>query len=108
MDIRECEICHQQFVAGYGYSISVAWNVTGHAYVAGFMCEKRTGGQHWGCTAEHALLAVQKCLIEHMHTGILLEKHLATGMPRYSEQDAEWAQKGGDDFHIVSVTRKGE
>ncbi len=108
MQTEECEICHQQFIAGYGYSITVAWNVTGHAYVAGFMCEKRTGGQHWGCSPEHALLAVQKCLIEHMHNGILLKKHLDTGKPRYADEDAAWASKWGDDFHIVTLKRKGE
>ena len=108
MDIRECEICNQQFVAGYGYSLALNWLVTGHAYVAAFLCDA-PGGQHWGCSPEHAVSAVEKCLKEHMHTGKLLEKHAQTGKgERYAESDAHWAKDKGDTFHHVSLRLGGD
>ena len=103
MDIRQCEICGQQFVAGYGYSLVVNWLVTGHAHVAAFMCDV-PGGQHWGCSPEHAVAAAQKCLSEHMHAGALLAKHQATGQEeRYAEADRDWAEGKGDNFHMVTL-----
>lgn len=102
MQVEKCEICGNQFIAGYGYSLAVVWLVTGHAYVEGYMCEKMPGNQHWGCCPEHALQAMQRCLQEHMHVERLMEKHQETGKPRYSEEDA-WAKDLGDNFHIVKL-----
>lgn len=104
MDIRTCEICGQQFVAGYGYSLVVNWVVTGHAYVRAFLCDTHPSGQHWGCSPEHAVQAAERCMKEHMHKDKLIEKHDATGKPRYSEEDAYWAEGKGDNFHHVTLT----
>lgn len=121
MQIETCEICKKKFVAGYGYSIAACWLVTGSAYVASFMCENNVGGQHWGCTPEHALEAMQKCLRSHMGIDALKAKHdkAHTGTikvpqedgtilqktvtkPRYSLEDEHWAKDRGNDFHILN------
>lgn len=105
MKIQECEICHQQFIEGYGYSIMASWVVTGHAYVPAFSCGQAEGGQHWGCCPEHAQQAFLNCVQTHMSTTVLSKKHEDTNMPRYSAQD-EWAVGLGENFHFVEVIRK--
>lgn len=119
MDIRECEICGQQFVAGYGYSLAVNWLVTGSAYVPAHMCEEAgPSGQHWGCCPEHAVQAVERCLSEHMNVEKLMQKHTKAHsrkqedgtvklIHRYSPEDSAWAAgragKLGDNFHFVDL-----
>lgn len=101
---KVCEICGRMFIAGYGYSLALNWLVTGHATIPAFLCGEQPGGQHWGCTAEHAEQAVIQCLQSHMSAKALLEKHAqeaAQGRARYAEEDAHWAASRGDEFHIV-------
>jgi hypothetical protein len=106
MDIRQCEICDKQFIAGYGYSLSINWLVTGSAHVPAYLCPKTGGsGQHWGCCPEHAVMAALRCLNEHMHEDTVKERHMAIGKPRYADEDAPWAEALGDNFHIVTVRR---
>lgn len=107
MDIRTCDVCGQQFIAGYGYSLALNWLVTGHAHVAAFLCDA-PGGQHWGCSPEHAVEAVKKCLEEHMHTEALLARHEATGKERYADSDSVWAKDKGDTFHFVTLHMGGD
>jgi hypothetical protein len=104
MNIQRCDVCGRQFIAGYGYSLNIAWLVTGHAYVPAFLC-KQSGpsGQHWGCSPEHAVEAIQRCISEHMHVGQLLERHRESNKPRYAEEDEIWAEQRGEEFHIVKV-----
>lgn len=97
----EKEGCNNIFIAGYGYSCAVSWLVTGHAKVPGFMCPKAEGGQHWGCSPQHALHAMLFCIYNHMNTGNLGRIHDSIEGPRYSLEDEEWASNRGDDFHIV-------
>jgi len=110
MQIETCDICRRQFVAGYGFSLMTSWVVTGHAYIAGYSCEKAThGNQHWGCTPEHAMQAAIECLQhdEHMSVNNLISKHIDMankGLTRYSPEDEAWAKGRGKDFHIVKVT----
>lgn len=126
MQIETCEICGRQFIAGYGYSIAASWLVTGSAYVGAYMCDKTAEfkqadenapqhtGQHWGCTPEHAVEALQKCLADpaHMHPDGLRARHKeshkrleadgsTTYLPRYADSDAHWAAGRGEEFHIV-------
>lgn len=77
VDTRVCETCGKRFVTGYGYSVAAAWLVTGHSKVGQFMCEQTDGGQHWGCSPEHAMQALATCLNhdEHMSASALRKKH---------------------------------
>lgn len=126
MQIEQCEVCGQQFVAGYGYSIAACWLVTGSAYVPAYMCDHtehnpqsdpdapQYSGQHWGCSPEHAMEALMKCLQEHMHVDNLKERHIKKHtregklIPRYSEEDKQWAEKRyqekGENFHLLDFT----
>lgn len=104
MEIRQCEICGQVFIASYGYSLVLNWLVTGSAHVRAFLCDDAgPSGQHWGCTAEHAMMAAEKCLKEHMHIGTLQDKHEQTEKPRYSDQDSVWAESRGENFHHIEI-----
>jgi hypothetical protein len=99
MKLQTCEICDKRFIADYGYSLALHWLVTGHAQVATFVCHTHPSGQHWGCTPEHAIKAATKCLKEHMNKENLLSRH--GKVPRYAEEDRAWAEKRGENFHIV-------
>lgn len=124
MQIEKCEVCGKHFVAGYGYSIAACWIVTGSAYVPAYMCDHtennpqdnqdapQHSGQHWGCSPEHAMQALDNCLKEHMNVEGLMAKHKVAHSrqqddgtfkqrPRYSDEDASWAKDKGEDFHIV-------
>lgn len=116
MQIETCEVCGQQFVAGYGYSLAACWMVSGSAFVAAYMCPQRQGGQHWGCTPEHAVQALQACLADptHMHLDGLMQRHqdahsrlqedgTTIQIPRYSEEDSAWAAGRGENFHHVNI-----
>lgn len=134
IQVQTCEICGRKFIAGYGYSICANWLVTGSAFVRAYLCDQtehnaqpdpeapQHSGQHWGCTPEHAVEALQKCLSSkaHMHPDGLRARHTVrharTRMvtnpdgslqkdeqgnqvfeeyqrPRYSDEDAHWAEK---------------
>lgn len=104
VETRVCEICGVRFVAGYGYSISASWLVTGHAHVMGFSCP--VAGQHWGCCPEHAMHALMICLTnkDHMSVHQLLKQHgemELQGKPRISDDDKELAKMIGDSFPII-------
>lgn len=104
MHIQRCEICGQTFLADYGYSLALSWLVTGHSYVRAFGCEEAgPSAQHWGCSIEHAIMAIQQCLNEHMHAGRLQEKHEATGKPRYADEHKVWAEGRGANFHFIEI-----
>lgn len=101
-DTRICEVCGRRFITGYGYSIAAAWLVTGHSTVGQFMCEQSPGGQHWGCTPEHAMQALQACLAhdEHMSQQALLSKHTTAQHPLVSTED-QWMLEKYPNFPFV-------
>lgn len=100
---NHCEApgCNNAFIAGYGYSCALSWLVTGHARIAGFMCQEAKGGQHWGCSPLHAVEAMLQCLNNHMSHDILMNMHDAIEGPRYSSEDEKWAASRGKEFHII-------
>jgi hypothetical protein len=100
-NIKICEICGSKFIAGYGYSLMACWVVTGHAYVGAFTCSA-PGGQHWGCTPEHAVEACFACIEEHMHPKLkaLHQEQTDNGKPRAAVEDEHLLEKG-ENFHIL-------
>lgn len=107
LQTKICEVCGAKFIMCYGYSIAVCWLVTGHAYVSGFMCEQSAGGQHWGCTPEHAIEAMLICLQEHHGKDALLTKHQAMTddnkerLNPEHEHLREQFESDKDNFHII-------
>ncbi|HET7638288.1 MAG TPA: hypothetical protein VFK47_06045 [Ktedonobacteraceae bacterium] len=102
VDTRICEVCGKQFIMGYGYSIAASWLVTGHCAVGQYMCEQAMGGQHWGCTPEHALEALQNCLAhdEHLSTTNLRAKHEKAPKPLVAKDD-EWMLEKYPNFPFI-------
>lgn len=100
---QKCEAmgCDNTFIAGYGYSCTLAWSVTGHASIAGFMCQQSKGGQHWGCSPLHAVDAMLNCLNNHMSHDMLIKLHQNIEGSRYSATDEHWAASRGENFHII-------
>lgn len=74
--IRKCEICGKEFVEEEGYAMGASWHVTGHDAVASFNCQAEPSAQHWGCTPEHCMEALKRCLDddEHMSVNLLKKK----------------------------------
>lgn len=70
---RMCEVCGKVQKQEQCFSVLVSWVYTGHPLVAGFNCDA-IGGQHWGCTPEHAMEAAKVCMEEHLHPS-LMSKH---------------------------------
>lgn len=72
-----CEICGKRMNHEDMYSFLVQLCVTGPSHVqGGIQCDAQ-GGQHWGCSMQHAIVAAQICLDEHMtskHTKLVKEK----------------------------------
>lgn len=105
IDTRICEMCGRKFITGYGFSIAAAWLVTGHSTVGQFMCEQSPGGQHWGCTPEHAMQALQACLAhdEHMSEQALLNKHetMASQMKARVAEEDKWMYEKYPNFPFV-------
>lgn len=108
-----CEICGSEFIMCYGYSIAACWLVTGHAYVSGFMCEQSAGGQHWGCTPEHAVEAMLTCLQEHHGISRLTAKHQEMAddnkerLNPEHEHLKEAYEKDQQNFHIIRRPNNG-
>lgn len=108
---RICEICGNEFIEGYGYSICASWLVTGHAWVSAFDCAKATNGQHWGCTPEHAMLALATCLQHdsHMSVNQLKARHAEKeeqGKSRIALEDVPIAEQIGPTFPIIKKVAK--
>lgn len=82
---KMCDICGKEFSVDEGYAAGICWHVTGHAYVQAFNCPEELSAQHWGCTPEHVVEALQKCLVEHMHPHLL---------KRHTEENNRIAQNG--------------
>lgn len=103
MNTRTCEICGQEFVADYGFSLAVCWLVTGHAHISSFMCEGQAGGQHWGCTPEHALQAAVECATMHMMPQLngKYEDCRNTNKGRVAEVHKPFLDESKDNFHFV-------
>lgn len=107
-NIRKCEICSNRFLEPYGYSLTIQWLVTGHAHVPAFLCHETQGsGQHWGCSPQHAWQAAERCLNSHMALWNIEARHGGAAYQgalrsvRFSEEDRVWAEKRGEDFHII-------
>ena len=113
LQTKVCEICGNMFIMCYGYSIAACWLVTGHAHISGFMCEEAPGGQHWGCTPDHAIQAMLICLKEHHGIDALQSKHAAMeedGKERLHpehEHLREQFDKDKQNFHIIGRVNNG-
>lgn len=104
---KTCEICGAVFITEYGYAIGAVWHVTGHHSVTAFMCGAAPGSQHWGCTPEHAIQALQACLAHDDHMSIAQlrkrqQEEEAKGRPRVAPYFQAMADRDGPDFHILS------
>lgn len=102
---RVCEICGVTFLQDWGYSIAAAWYVTGHSWITAHMCSNAQGGQHWGCTPEHAIQALMVCVQhdEHLSAVHLISLHdaqTALGHRKVSEEDTD-LDDSLPDFHII-------
>ena len=107
---KRCEICHSVFIEEYGYSINATWLVTGyHQGVPSYDCSTEhpegQSRQHWGCTPEHALQALYRCLeTEVMSIKGLVAKHEKAkedGHPKVSTYFQSMYLEKGDKFHIL-------
>jgi hypothetical protein len=101
-----CEICGAVCLKDYSYSIAACWLVTGHAWIAGHMCSQVIGGQHWGCSPEHATEAMIACIQhdEHMSSDHLKQLHQEQadkGRSRVAEDDTD-LNASDPEFHILS------
>jgi hypothetical protein len=66
-----CEICGCVRPKREMKSMAVVYRMPGYDHAAqtgyaSFQCDDK---QHWGCTHEHALLAMLFCIFEHIHEG---------------------------------------
>lgn len=67
-----CEICSKEDALQHMLSIAAIYRMPGSnanlkpAKLPSFQCPHI---QHFGCTHEHALLALMHCLVEHIHFG---------------------------------------
>jgi hypothetical protein len=105
MNVRSCEVCGAHFLEDYGYSLLVQWTVTGHAALGAFLCPSSEGtGQHWGCTAEHALEAALACASRHMHPELQARHAEMTrrGISRLAEEHQALFDEQDMSFHILS------
>lgn len=105
IDTRICEECGRRFITGYGFSIAAAWLVTGHSKVPTFMCSQSAGNQHFGCSPEHAMMALIACLQhdEHLSENALMQKHqdmTDLGKSRIAEED-KWMLEKYPNFPFV-------
>jgi hypothetical protein len=70
-----CEICGEVKPLREMFSMATVYRMTGYAEdiqvgLPPYQCPDK---QHFGCTHEHALLAMLYCLFEHIHEGPHLE-----------------------------------
>lgn len=107
---RRCETCQAIFIEEYGYSINATWLVTGYYQgVPNYDCStahpEGAPRQHWGCSPEHALTALYKCLEEDvMSIENLRAKHAgasANGHPKVAPYFDELYHEKGENFHIL-------
>lgn len=99
----QCEApnCTNIVYEQYSYSIMAAWILTGGARMAPYVCEHGRGGQHFGCSPEHAMEALMACLKhdEHMSVNRFNKKREEAG-PRVSEEDGD-LDETNPSFHIA-------
>lgn len=101
-----CEICGKELLEDYAYSYFLSINTTGFAGVGAFSCGASRGGQHFGCTADHAAQAAILCIQNHMHPA-LMQKHkymIDTGHTKASLEDKEIEKQRGENFHFTGRT----
>lgn len=110
---RICEICGQEGLHEYMFSLGASWLVTGDYMVASFNCQTEPTAQHWGCTPEHAMQALFECLNhdEHMSVNLIKGKHeqaRSQGLPSVAPEHLHLLDKYGNNFpfDVVDSIRK--
>lgn len=105
---RICETCGREGLLEYMYAIGASWQVTGHSGVTAFNCQTEATAQHWGCTPQHAIMALKRCLdhSEHMGPKVMQRKHKEAedaGNPRVPTHHQSLLDMFGDDFQFKFV-----